>query len=67
MRPSESRETGAASAAEFVEEPTCLEGALAGALGGSVTDAGDFDGSEDVDVAGDSAVLSKTDWMASMA
>ena len=50
MRPSGSRETGAASAAEFVEEPACLEGALAGALGGSVTDAGGFDGSDEVDV-----------------
>lgn len=54
MRPTGSRETGAASAAECVEEPTCLEGALAGALGGSVTEAGagDSGGSEEVGVAG---------------
>lgn len=32
MRPTGSRETGAVNAAGFVEEPTFLEGALAGAL-----------------------------------
>lgn len=66
MRPTGSRETGAVNAAGFVEEPTFLEGALAGALGDSEAGAGDSDGSEEVGVAGVFLSWSKTECMASM-